>query len=106
MTAARSVEAPSHAQLPHECGWMLVTDLMSTQPLNAPLLPRSGRCSVQLCSSSTGAAAIRRAPTSRKPGCWQIYCVDHAYQRGIDARDGRLVWVDGFGDAGGRPTRP
>ena len=105
MSAAGSVDGPSSAPPPHECGWMLVTDLMFTQPLDAPLFPRSGRCSVRLCPSST-AAAIRRPSSTRWTGYWQLYCTDHARQRGVDTREGRLDWVDGFPVIAGGRTRP
>ena len=95
MSAAGPVDDRPRAPSPEDCGWVRVADLMSNHPVDLHIIPRSGRCSVQLCAAATAAAIHRKAPRSR-PGYWQLYCTDHAYQRGVDTGEGRLDWVDGF----------
>jgi hypothetical protein len=100
MSAAGSVDDSSYAPPPEACGWVRITDLKSSDPVDLLIIPRSGRCSVRLCPGPT-VAAVRRSPSRTRPGYWQLYCTQHAYERGVDTHEGRLDWVDGFPVTGG-----
>ena len=100
--------ADDRAQMPspEDCGWVRVTDLGLAKNTGLSTFPRSGQCSVALCTAST-TAAIERAPTRTAPGHWQLYCAEHAHARGVDLRGDELIWADGFpltakGEIGGR----
>lgn len=95
MSAANPPHDPPTPPRPEHRGWVRVADLKRSQSVQLPVQPRSGACSVRLCSAPT-TAAIRRGPSTTRAAYWQLYCAEHAYERGIDTREGRLDWVDGF----------
>lgn len=80
---------------PEDCGWVHASDLNLAQNTGLAVFPRSGRCSVGQCSAVTS-AAVQRAPSRTAPGHWQLYCGEHAHERGVDIVGNRLGWADGF----------
>jgi hypothetical protein len=95
MAAADPSEFSSSPPLPQECGWVRMTDISSGHPGRLAVFPRSGRCSVPPCQAAT-TAAVQRGPSRTRDAYWQLYCAEHAYERGVDTGGERLHWVDGF----------
>ena len=97
MSAAGSSsrEDKSGQPSPEDCGWVRVTDVNVAQNTGLAVFPRSGTCSVTQCAAPT-TAAIRRAASRTSPAHWQLYCDDHAHERGVDIVDEHLDWADGF----------
>jgi hypothetical protein len=93
-TAGRSDDI-SGTPPPEECGWIRVTGPVIDLTTGVAVYPRSGRCSVAMCPAAVR-AAIKRAASGTRGAYWQLYCAEHAHQRGVDIHGEQLDWADGF----------
>ena len=95
MSTAGSSDAVPHIPPPEDCGWMRVTGPVIDLTTGIAIYPRSGRCSVAMCPA-TVTAAIKRAASRTRGAYWQLYCGEHAHERGVDIHGEQLDWADGF----------